>query len=168
MKGYGRIVLISFLMCLVTGISVYYLLQKQDKKIGVIDAVKLFDQFNMKKELEAKAKVKLQAMGKQMDSVNNLFKMAQAIKNQEEEKKMEYLVNYYKATLNKAYEQSNHDINEQVWKHLNKALDDYGKKKALHLIIGANGMGSVLYNDDYYDLTNDAIQYVNKKYEEGI
>jgi len=28
-------------------------------------------------------------------------------------------------------------------------------------------MGSVLYNDAYYDLTDDVVKFVNKKYEEG-
>lgn len=46
----------------------------------------------------------------------------------------------------------------RLWKSM-------AKKRHLHLIIGANGMGSVLYNDDYYDMTNDLINYANKEYE---
>ena len=154
-------------MCLITGGTVYWLIQRQEKKIGVVDAIKLFDQFNMKKELEGREKVKLQGLARQMDSLKNLLTMAHASKNEAEEQKLVATYNYVKSDLENKYKESNRDINEQVWKRLNPALDEYGKKQGLHLIIGANGMGSVLYNDDYYDLTSDAIKFVNKKYEEG-
>ncbi len=154
-------------MCALTGTSIYLLLKNDNKKIGVVDAVRLFDQYNMKKELEDKAKVKLQLMGKQMDSVENLLNMAKAVKNEEEIKKMSYAYSYVRGSVENEYKQSNKEINEQVWKRLNSAIDAYGKSKGLHLIIGANGMGSVLFNDDYYDLTSEAIKFVNNKYEEG-
>lgn len=165
--GTGKVVAISLLVSIVIGFTNYWFVQTQNKKIGVVDAVKMFDQYNMKKELEGKAKIKLESMGKQMDSIKNLLNMAHATKNEEEEKKLAGLYQYFKNNLEQQYTQSNKDINEQVWKRLNAAIDVYGKKRGLHLIIGANGMGSVLYNDEYYDLTNDAIQFVNKKYEEG-
>lgn len=159
--------IISFLMSALAGTGVYLVLKNDNKKIGVVDAVRLFDQFNMKKELEEKAKGKLEAMGKQMDSVENLLNMAKAVKNEEEIKKMSCAYSYVRGSVESEYKQSNKEINEQVWKRLNASINAYGKSKGLHLIIGANGMGSVLFNDDYYDLTADAIKYVNKKYEEG-
>ena len=132
-----------------------------------MDAVKLFDQFNLKKELEGQEKAKLLVMGKQVDSVSNLLRMAQATKDEEQIKKCTYAYNYMNQQLQQLYTQGNKDINEQIWKRLNPMLDEYGKSKKLHVIFGANGMGSILYNDDYYDLTDDAIKYVNRKYEEG-
>jgi outer membrane protein len=72
-----------------------------------------------------------------------------------------------KATFEQEYQESNQSINEQVWKRLNPLIDEYGKAKGFRLIIGANGMGSVLYNDEYYDQTKELTDFVNKKYEEG-
>jgi len=139
----------------------------QQKKIGVVDAVKLFDQFDMKKELEAQEKLKLQSASKQMDSVGNLLQLAKAAKNEAEIKKLSYAYDYMKTALEQEYTAGNRDINAQVWKRLNPALDEFGKKTGMHLIIGANGMGTVLYNDDYFDLTAEAIKYINAKYENG-
>ncbi len=163
----GKILVYCFLMCVATGVTVYMLTEREHKKVGVIDAVKLFDQFHMKKEMEAKEKVKLEGIKKQLDSVESLVRIAQASKNEEEVKKQAYAYGYFKAQLEKQFKQGNQEINEQVWKRLNPMMDEYGKSKGLHLIIGANGMGSVLYNDEHFDLTPDAIKYVNKKYEEG-
>jgi len=163
----GRILFVCFLMCVMASLIMYWQIEKQNKKTGVVDAVKLFDSFNMKKELESHAKTKLIAISKQADSIGNQLKMARATNNEEEIKKMTYAYNYINASLEDEYKQSNQDINEQVWKRLNPLIMEFGKKKALHLIIGANGMGSVLYNDEYYDLTGEIITYVNNRYEKG-
>ena len=163
----GKILFLSFLMSLATGITVYWLVGRQQKKIAVVDAVKLFDKYDMKRELEGRAKMRLQTISKQSDSIGNKLQMARATRNEEDIKTLTYAYNYIKESLESEYKQSNQDINEAVWKRLNPAIDEYGKKKGLHLIIGANGMGSVLYNDDYYDLTEDVTKFVNKKYAEG-
>lgn len=163
----GRVLFLSFLISVCTGSAAYWFAERQHKKMVVVDAVKLFDQFNLKKELEAKAKVKLETMGKQVDSFENKLKMAKATKDEEELKKLAYSYEYMKQQLESEYKQSNLDINDQVWKRLNPLVYDFGKNKGLHLIIGANGMGNVLYDDEYYDVTNDLIKYVNKRYEEG-
>jgi len=154
-------------MSLLSGFVVYQLIQRQYKKIAVADAVKLFDQFNLKKELETKEKGKLESINRQVDSIGRLLQLAQATRNADTVKRLSYAYGYMKAELESEYKKGNHDINEQVWKRLNPAVDEYGRAHKLHLIIGANGMGSVLYNDDYYDITPDLIKYVNKKYEEG-
>ncbi len=162
-----RIVMISCFFSCLGSVSVYLLLRSNDKKIAVVDAVRLFNAYNMKKELEQKEKSKLQFMGKQLDSLSNMVNVAKASKNDVEIKRSLYAEAYVKDAIEKEYTDGNKSINEQVWKRLNPAIDEYGKQKGLRLIIGANGMGSVLYNDDYYDLTEDAIKYINKKYEEG-
>jgi outer membrane protein len=150
------------------GSIVFWLTGRQEKKIAVVDAVKLFETYNMKIELEDIAKAQLVAASRQLDSASNAMRMGKAINVDEERTKM--LITSYntmKAKLEKDYAQSNHDINEQVWKRLNPLLDEYGRKNGLHVIIGANGMGSVLYNDEFYDRTNDMIKFANKKYAEG-
>lgn len=163
----GKVLFISFLMSATTGACVYWLESRRFKKIAVVDAVKLFDRFNMKKELEANEKAKLQAISKQVDSIANQLELARASRNEDEVKKMTYGYNYMKTNLENEFRQGNRDINEQVWKRLNPVVEEYGKMKGLHVIIGANGMGSVLYNDEYLDLTEDIIKYVNNKYEAG-
>ncbi len=163
----ARILFICFLMCVVTGVSVWYLGERQHRKTGVADAIRLFDEFHMKKELEAEEKVKLEGIKKQVDSISKMLQLARASKDEEGTKRLSYAFGYMQSELERVYKQSNHDINEQVWKRLNPAVEEYGKQKGLHVIIGANGMGSVLYNDEYYDLTNDLIKFVNQKYDEG-
>lgn len=155
-------------MCVISSSTVYWIVQQQEKKIAVIDAIRLFDQFDMKKELEGKSKLKLQDIARRVDSIKNILNMAQVSKDIDQERQLAISYKYTSAELEASYAESNKDINEQVWKRLNAFLTEYGKDKKLHLIIGANGMGSVLYNDSFYDLTDDAIKFANKKYSTGI
>ena len=167
MLSRNKILLYCLAMCICSSCLVYWLVERQQKKIGVIDAVKLFDTFNMTKELDKQAKERLQELGKQVDSVGNKLQIAKATHNDDELQKLTETYVSMKNSLQSEFETSNRDINAQVWKRLNPMLDEFGKKSGVHLIIGANGMGSVLYNDSFYDLTSNAINFVNKKYEDG-
>lgn len=167
-KNEMKLLLYCLIICLITGLSVAWWVSSQQKKIAVVDAVKLFNGYEMKKELEGIDKVKLQAESKEIDSIGNALQMEKAKASDADLiKKLEYGYSYMRNKLEKDYEQSNHELNEKVWKRLNPLLTEFGKKNGLHLIIGANGMGSVLYNDDHYDLTNEAIKFINQQYAKG-
>ncbi len=157
-SGFALVIIISLL-------ANYFIYSIHDKKIAVVDAVKLFNGFNMKKELEKEAEGKLKYFSAQVDSLEGQIKLANYGKDTAVRRSLiqKYLIT--KRELENQYSQSNQLINEMVWKRLNPLIDEYGKKEGFHLIIGANGMGSVLYNDNYFDKTEEVIQYVNKNYE---
>lgn len=133
----------------------------------MVDAVKLFNDFKMKKELETDSKKVLEIISKKIDSVENEIKLI-GLNDGEKKRMLIQHYNFYRNKYDEEYKQSNQTINEEVWKRLNPLLDEYGKKNNFNLIIGANGMGSVLYNDDYYNITESVINYVNNKYDKGL
>ena len=168
MRSEGKILLYCLLFCVITGCVTYYFSRGSKRQdIAMIDAVRLFDAFNMKKELELKEKQKLETLSKQVDSVQNKLQMAKTSPSVDEATQLAQVVAVQKEKLRSEFDNSNREINEQVWKRLNPYLEDFGRAAGVHLIIGANGMGTVLYNDGFYDLTDKAIQFVNKRYEEG-
>jgi outer membrane protein len=168
-KGEIRQTVITLVACIITGTIVWWIGNNNQKKMAVVDAVKIFNSYKMKMELEAKAGGKLEFLGHQVDSI----KQELAARSKTPGMNPAVLEEMYRsfqaaqARLDQEYQESNQAINEQVWKRLNPQIDEYGKKHGLRLIIGANGMGSVLYNNDFYDHTNEVIEFVNKKYEEG-
>lgn len=165
---YIKIIVLSLVISCLAAAAVCMLLNKQQQKIAVIDAVKLANEYTMKKELEEIEKIKLLTISKQVDSVNELVQIARSTPSKSANiDQLIYTAEYFKNKFQESYTQSNNDINLQIWKRLNPALGEFGKSKGLHLIIGANGMGSVLYTDGFYDITNEALLFVNKKYEEG-
>lgn len=164
-----RQILITITACLITAAVILFSEHRNQKKIAVVDVVKVFNGYKMKQELEAKAGVQLQYLTRIADSI----KQDLTIKSKDGKTPETALKELYKSyldarsNLEQAYQQSNETINEEVWKRLNPALDEYGKSHGLRLIIGANGRGSVLYNDDFYDRTDDVVDFVNDKYEKG-
>ena len=163
-----KILVFCFLMCTASVIVSWEITQKAYKKIAVVDAVKLFDAYAMKNDLEILAKKDLERQKKQLDSVENLLEMAKVSRADADQiNKLSETRGFLKRRFENDYEESNRDINTKVWKRLNPLLDEFGKENALHLIIGANGMGSVLYNDEFYDRTNEVIKFANKKYAQG-
>lgn len=161
--------LFTLLACGITAAGVLLAGRYNDKKIAVVDAVKLFNSYKMKAELEAGTAGRLKFLAHQADSLKQAFAVQSKVKGMPDTLMERLYVTFRKAeaAVEQEYQQSNQSINEQVWKRLNPLIDEYGKARGFRLIIGANGMGSVLYNDDYYDKTQELTDYVNKKYENG-
>ena len=54
---------------------------------------------------------------------------------------------------------------QQVWTRLNQYIKDYGREYEYDLILGAKGDGNLMYADDRLDITEEVLEYVNKKYD---
>lgn len=160
---------ITVIACLITAAALLFFNHRNQKKIAVVDAVKLFNDYKMKQELEARSAGRLKYIAHVADSMKSELAAKSKIKDvpRADLEALYKAFSQAQATLEQEYQQSNQSINEQVWKRLNPLIDEYGKSGGFRLIIGANGMGSVLYNDDYYDQTKELTEFVNKKYEEG-
>lgn len=162
-----RQIIITIAACGITAAVLLFINHRNNKKIAVVDAVKLFNNYKMKTELEAKSGVKLEYLAHQADSLKQELMTKSKVK-EVPKAELELLYKTFaqaQGALEQEYQQSNQAINEQVWKRLNPLIDEYGKEHGFRLIIGANGMGSVLYNDEYYDQTKELTEFVNKKYE---
>lgn len=162
-----RLYIIFGISILLSVLISFFILERRMKKIAMVDAVKLFNSYTMKSDLEQDAKKVLTLIGSKVDSLEKEIKLVEIAKDEHKAKELVQYYNFYRAKYEDEYKKSNQIINEEVWKRLNPLLDQYGKSHHYNLIIGANGMGSILYNDDYYDITNDLVNYVNKKYESG-
>ena len=164
-----RIIIAASLISLAVSTALYFLIAHDNKKIAVVDAIKLYNEFKMKKDLEGHNSGRLQELGLSADSLKRLLQAKSADESTARSEVQELYTDFMRAQqlFEGNLNDINAEINEQVWIRLNPLIDDYGREKQLRLIIGANGMGTVLYNDDYYDHTDAIIEYVNKRYEKG-
>lgn len=151
------------------GIS-FLLFNHMQKKIAVVDVIKLVNEFQMKKDLEAHGMQQLKQVGMATDRLKRLLQASSNDPKKSKEELQNLYSNYMgtQGQYDNQAEQLSQEINEQVWSRLNPLIDEYGKRENLRLVIGANGMGTVLYNDDYYDHTQQLIKYVNAKYAKGL
>lgn len=54
---------------------------------------------------------------------------------------------------------------EDIWKQINKHVEEYGAVNGYDYIYGAEGTGALMYADKKDDVTEDVISFINKKYE---
>lgn len=160
----SKVLLLALLASIPVSVATVFLVQQKQKKIVVVDAIKLFNGFGMKVEMENKAAVVLKQIRRKCDSLGNMINVIEQSGHSADE----LLVNEFRnarAAFEQEYEASNNEINQQVWKRLNPLIAEFGRESHFAVVIGANGMGSVLYNDGSCDVTEEAIKYVNKMYE---
>lgn len=144
----------------------YYHHRKMSQTV-VVDVIRVFNEFNLKKDLEKRVDHNILGYRQTLDSLGGLLQYAASRRD-------EHRVAYLKEAYIRAEEEfgqntdsSVNNINEVVWARLNPLIDKFGRQNNYRLIIGANGMGSVLYNVGAIDKTTDLIQFINKEYEQG-
>jgi outer membrane protein len=164
MKNWKQYIMMLVIAAICSGIT-YASVMYRIKKIAMIDAVSLFNEFKMKKELENDFKGLLRAYSQKVDSVNKVIKLIDPKASKEQISDLYRAYDFYKSKYESEFTASNQTVNEQVWKRLNPLLEEFGKAKGYNLILGANGMGTILYNDSYYDITKEVTEYVNSKYD---
>jgi outer membrane protein len=155
-------ILIAFLAftLIQTGV-VYFLCGNNQKKIVYADAIRLFNSYKFKTDMEKLSQARLGQLKGELDSVSVIYKTNPGDAHAQE------LVAAKEQQLSQAYSLINKEINEKVWERLNPVINKFGKEQKLELLIGANGMGTVLYASDAKDVTAELIQYANAQYEKG-
>ncbi len=145
----------------------WFYMNRKEHKIGFVDTLKVFDSYKLKAEMERESDKKLKPIKEQIDSLSVLLKLEQK-GNQGNSGRQNLLMEQItdqRELFTRTYDQENERVNKAVWARLNSLMTDFGKESGVKLLIGANGMGTVLYGDEAMDYTNDLIKFVNSKYE---
>ena len=160
--------IISFLaIALVVGYAIY--IQFNTKRVAYVKTAIVFNDFKMKKALEAEYK-KVENLRKvQLDSMMLILNMIHKEKDFKGKNEfLDYKTQEYKAKQQE-FEESNialtEKYNEQIWNQLNQYIKDYGDKNSYDFIYGSSGDGNLMYAADRNDITQDVTNYVNVKYE---
>jgi outer membrane protein len=145
------------------------------RNIVFVDVYKVYNEFKKKKELEKdfdkvkvgqkaildSLKIEVEMLKRKYD--NSTGKDAQMIKDQIDQGSLKY------QRLLQGFENSNaaqsKKYNEQILNELNEDIREFGKEKGYDYVMGANGNGAMMYAKDKYDISDDVIKYVNKKYD---
>ncbi|HTN17647.1 MAG TPA: hypothetical protein VL092_08205 [Chitinophagaceae bacterium] len=159
-----KTIIMAVTLSVALSVSAVLLLSRKSEEVIVVDAIKLFNGFKMKIEMEEAAAVQLKAMSSVCDSLGNIMKVYQS-NRQEPDPRIAAQYRDAIAAFQAEYDHTNKEINEQVWKRLNPIIAEFGKERKSAVVIGANGMGTVLYNDPDYDKTDEAIVFVNRYYD---
>lgn len=155
------IVGLLLLIVVLLGIGVCLLLRRSDDKIVYADAIRLFNSYKYKTDLEKESQGALYKLKAQLDSVGVIYKV------NPDNPSVQQMVMDKQLQLKQAYDAMNKEINEKVWERLNPQIQAFGKDHNIEMMIGANGMGTLLYGSNKRDITDELVKYINERYEQG-
>jgi len=147
----------------------FYLLFNQKSvsyKVRYVDNVKLFNAFNMSKDMARIYNKKILVRQKQTDSLYAIFQQGITAKQSKEQlKKSQYDFVQSKKKLEELQLYFTNDVSNQVWDRLHTYVKIFSQKEQINLLLGKQGSGSIMYGDSISDVTESAIQFCNDKYE---
>lgn len=151
---------------------------QEQQKIAFVDNGEVINEYQMKKDVEEKFKLKDEAFKKKMDSIGKAFQIeAQAFqmasnkmsKKKQEEKyqelgqKQQLLQQQFQYEQQQIQQAFNVEMDSVISK-VNKFVEGYGEKNAYTFILGKNQAGSVLYGAKAKDITEAVTKAINEAY----
>lgn len=133
-----------------------------DEKIVYVDNQKLFDNFQMTKDLKKIGETEFNLRKKEIDS---LYLIVQGnLGESEKESLMKLLISKREEFdyFNQTYASSEA---MKIWNRIDSYVVKFSEEKKYKIIIGANSKRDVLYVDKKIDVTQELTEYINKKYE---
>ena len=151
----------------------------QQNKIGFVDSVKLMDEYQEKIDVEARFKVKADALTKKRDSISQSFQIelqafqTKAQKMSQQSAQEEYgqlqqrgqFIGQQLQQEEQQLQQVSQVEMDSLVKKVKKEIKEYGKANGYTYILGGGDGGSVLYGEEANDLTDAILKILNEKYK---
>lgn len=157
------VIIINALLILMVGALFFF--QFSESKIVYVDTAKLFEGFNMTKDLENLNKEKVTSQKKKMDSLYTIYSIFKKEENDDKIKELEAQLRQEDQVFRQMRESLSRAGGKQIWDRLHQYIKEYGVSKNYKIILGTQGNSTVLFAEDGMDITNDIIEYTNHKYE---
>jgi outer membrane protein len=151
----------------------------QQEKIGYVDNVKIMEEYQEKKDIEAKFKIKADALTKKKDSISQAFQMeAQAFqvkaqKMSQKKAQEEYGIMQQRGQfIGQQLQQQEQELQlagqtemDSLVSLVKKEIKAYGKAQGYTYVLGGGDGGAVLYGTEANDLTDALVKILNDKYK---
>ena len=163
---------------ILTGVALLALTACTDK-VAFVDNSKLLNDYQEKKDIEAKLKGQISAYERKRDSISMAFQTeARAFDAQAKTLPQNVAQKKYNELMQKSQILQQHLQQEEqkiqmesqtqmdsLLSKVKKNIKEYGKQKGYTFILGANDGGSVLYGTEKKDITKEVTEYLNNQYK---
>ncbi|ACU92390.1 outer membrane chaperone Skp (OmpH) [Capnocytophaga ochracea DSM 7271] len=164
---------------ILTGVALLALTACTDK-VAFVDNSKLLNDYQEKKDIEAKLKGQISAYERKRDSISMAFQTeARAFDAQAKTLPQNVAQKKYNELMQKSQILQQHLQQEEqkiqmesqtqmdsLLSKVKKNIKEYGKQKGYTFILGANDGGSVLYGTEKKDITKEVTEYLNNQYKD--
>lgn len=150
---------------LIVSALVYYFDKNENKKeeLVFVDNTKLFNEFNMTKEIKLREEATMKVLKYKIDSLYVIYKGLN--KKSKQAKSLEIELNSKSEVLKNVQDNYTNNLTQNVWTRLNEYMSQYGKNNNLTILFGTTGNGNIMYAKEGANITNSVLSFCNKKYE---
>jgi outer membrane protein len=144
------------------------------QRIAYMDVTRVFNEFNLKKELQKKYIDQMSGQKKMIDSLGFLVqRMGVDLENTStpDSVKMNRFLLKRKQymTMVREYDDQDKKLNNQydgqILAQMNEYIKEYGEENGFDLILGSMGNGNIMQGSQRMDVTTEVVKFINKKYE---
>ncbi|TRW27554.1 hypothetical protein FMM05_02630 [Flavobacterium zepuense] len=160
MKRNVILLITGFLLVLVLVFCLY--IKTITTSVVYVDNQKVFDGFNMTKELKVVGEKELAAKKKAVDSLYLL------LNDPNSKEASEPLMKLFIAERDKLEYYNTAYSNEQslkIWSRIDSYGKDFSKENHYDIILGAQPGQNLIFGEDGKNVTSKFIEFINKKYE---
>ena len=152
---------------------------QQSQKMGFVDNSVLINDYQEKKDIEAKLKTKIASYEKRRDSLGQAFQLevkaaevkarsmsqANLQKLQQEFQQKEQIISQQLQFEQQQIAQESQSQNDSLIKKVRGFVKEYGETNGYSYILGSNEAGSVMYGNNDADLTQTILYALNEAYK---
>lgn len=162
----NSLALISAILSVIALLGIiWFITQTKKEKIVYVNNTELYENFKGKKLLEHKLQQNLEGQKNMIDSLQLVLTSINPEKEQKKYKQQVELFNNVNRSYQINLQEQRNTFIEQILNEINIYISDFGKENGYSIILGVNGSGNVVYGKEKIDVTKEAIQYINSKYE---
>jgi outer membrane protein len=143
----------------------------KDLKIGYVDTIKVFNDYQRTKEQDKqletkkeKIKESLEAREKEIQKIQSRLEVLKEDKQEEERAKLQEKMEEYRDVRQKEFtdiKKERDEMMKDIIEDIDQTVKDYAKKNKYDLVVNGN---SILYGVESSDLTDKILTIINKKY----
>lgn len=169
-----NLAIVIALSCGIAGLVVS--LNTYSRKVVYIDMGKVYEGFDLSKELNKELEKVTSTRGKIVDSLYEALRtLKQEIKYKGKNISNDELKNamqveeeliYKKKKFDEENQATANQLNTKIFSQINQYVEDYGKEHKCKLILGANGQGNIMYGEEGTDITKEMLEYINNRYND--
>ncbi|MCF7916556.1 MAG: OmpH family outer membrane protein [Candidatus Omnitrophica bacterium] len=162
---------LGFFLVTIIAFSFSALSFAQDLKVGYVDTIEVFNEYERTKEEDKQLEVKkekaqksLKAKEKELQKIQNRLEVLKEGEREKERENLRTKMQEYRETRQKEFtdiKKERDEMMKNIINDIDQAVSDYAKKNKYDLIINGN---SVLYGQKQIDLTDTILKIINKKY----
>jgi outer membrane protein len=146
---------------LIIGLALFcaYMVFNKKESIVYVDSAKLFNEFDMTKEMRTIGENKMKEKRIVLDRMVANYQSLEA-KESDASKSLQNRIVVLNKELQQFQQSYFNSINDKISDRLDAYMKEFGKAKGSKIILGSN----ILYAEDAIEITDEALQYINKRY----